>query len=226
MPRILVIEDEANIALGLQDDLTLEGYQVEVAGDGEAGSRLAQEGQFDLIILDIMLPKKDGFQICRELRRSGVTTPVLLLTAKTQEAEKVLGLDLGADDYVTKPFSPLELRARFKALLRRSQNQAVDVFRFGDCEVHFQKFEVCRSGVPVNLTPIEFKLLSALIRNRGKVLSRDQLLELVWGADTFITDRVVDTHITNLRKKIEPTSGHPHYIINVRGVGYRFDDLC
>ncbi len=226
MPRILVIEDEANIALGLQDDLTLEGYQVEVAGDGEAGSRLAQEGQFDLIILDIMLPKKDGFQICRELRRSGVTTPVLLLTAKTQEAEKVLGLELGADDYVTKPFSPLELRARIKALLRRSQNQAVDVFRFGDCEVHFQKFEVCRAGVPVNLTPIEFKLLSALIRNRGKVLSRDQLLELVWGADTFITDRVVDTHITNLRKKIEPASGHPHYIINVRGVGYRFDDLC
>ena len=226
MPRILVIEDEANIALGLQDDLTLEGYQVEVAGDGEAGSRLAQKGQFDLIILDIMLPKKDGFQICRELRRSGVTTPVLLLTAKTQEAEKVLGLELGADDYVTKPFSPLELRARIKALLRRSQNQAVDVFRFGDCEVHFQKFEVCRAGVPVNLTPIEFKLLSALIRNRGKVLSRDQLLELVWGADTFITDRVVDTHITNLRKKIEPASGHPHYIINVRGVGYRFDDLC
>ncbi len=226
MPRILVIEDEANIALGLQDDLTLEGYQVEVAGDGEAGSRLAQEGQFDLIILDIMLPKKDGFQLCRELRRSGVTTPVLLLTAKTQEAEKVLGLELGADDYVTKPFSPLELRARIKALLRRSQNQAVDVFRFGDCEVHFQKFEVCRAGVPVNLTPIEFKLLSALIRNRGKVLSRDQLLELVWGADTFITDRVVDTHITNLRKKIEPASGHPHYIINVRGVGYRFDDLC
>ena len=226
MPRILVIEDEANIALGLQDDLTLEGYQVEVAGDGEAGSRLAQEGQFDLIILDIMLPKKDGFQICRELRRSGVTTPVLLLTAKTQEAEKVLGLELGADDYVTKPFSPLELRARIKALLRRSQSQAVDVFRFGDCEVHFQKFEVCRAGVPVNLTPIEFKLLSALIRNRGKVLSRDQLLELVWGADTFITDRVVDTHITNLRKKIEPASGHPHYIINVRGVGYRFDDLC
>jgi two-component system alkaline phosphatase synthesis response regulator PhoP len=226
MPRILVIEDEANIALGLQDDLTLEGYQVEVAGDGEAGSRLAQEGQFDLIILDIMLPKKDGFQICRELRRSGVTTPVLLLTAKTQEAEKVLGLELGADDYVTKPFSPLELRARIKALLRRSQNQAVDVFRFGDCEVHFQKFEVCRAGVPVNLTPIEFKLLSALIRNRGKVLSRDQLLDLVWGADTFITDRVVDTHITNLRKKIEPASGHPHYIINVRGVGYRFDDLC
>ncbi len=226
MPRILVIEDEANIALGLQDDLTLEGYQVEVAGDGEAGSRLAQEGQFDLIILDIMLPKKDGFQLCRELRRSGVTTPVLLLTAKTQEAEKVLGLELGADDYVTKPFSPLELRARIKALLRRSQNQAVDVFRFGDCEVHFQKFEVCRAGVPVNLTPIEFKLLSALIRNRGKVLSRDQLLDLVWGADTFITDRVVDTHITNLRKKIEPASGHPHYIINVRGVGYRFDDLC
>jgi two-component system alkaline phosphatase synthesis response regulator PhoP len=179
-----------------------------------------------LIILDIMLPKKDGFQICRELRRSGVTTPVLLLTAKTQEAEKVLGLELGADDYVTKPFSPLELRARIKALLRRSQNQAVDVFRFGDCEVHFQKFEVCRAGVPVNLTPIEFKLLSALIRNRGKVLSRDQLLDLVWGADTFITDRVVDTHITNLRKKIEPASGHPHYIINVRGVGYRFDDLC
>ncbi|MDA2926428.1 response regulator transcription factor [Acidobacteria bacterium AH-259-G07] len=223
MARILVVEDEPSIALGLEDDLKLEGYQVEVVSDGETASRRAREGSFDLIILDLMLPQKGGFEVCRELRRAGLETPIIMLTAKTHEAEKVLGLELGADDYVTKPFSPLELRARVKAVLRRSQGELPEVYRFGDCEIDFHRFEVRRAGKPVKLTSLEFKLLTALVRNRGRVLNRDQLLDLVWGSDTFVTDRVVDTHITNLRKKIESGPDQPRYLVSIRGMGYRFD---
>ena len=223
MARILVVEDEPSIALGLEDDLKLEGYQVEVVSDGETASRRAREGSFDLIILDLMLPQKGGFEVCRELRRAGLETPIIMLTAKTHEAEKVLGLELGADDYVTKPFSPLELRARVKAVLRRSQSELPEVYRFGDCEIDFHRFEVRRAGKPVKLTSLEFKLLTALVRNRGRVLNRDQLLDLVWGSDTFVTDRVVDTHITNLRKKIESGPDQPRYLVSIRGMGYRFD---
>ena len=168
-----------------------------------------------------MLPGKDGFEVCRELRRGGIRTPLMLLTARDQEAEKVLGLELGADDYVTKPFSPLELRARVKALLRRAGEPRI--FRFGDIEVDLERLEVLRNGEPLRLTPLEFKLLAVFIRHRGKVLSRDRILDLAWGPDTFITDRVVDTHITNLRKKIEPDPTTPLYLIGVRGVGYRFE---
>ena len=223
MARILVVEDEPGIAVGLEDDLKLEGYEVEVVGDGETASQRAQEEPFDLIILDVMLPRKDGFEVCRELRRAGLRTPIILLTAKTHEAEKVLGLELGADDYVTKPFSPMELRARVKALLRRSAGEELEVYRFGDLEADFSRFELRRAGKPVGLTPLEFKLLATFIRHRGQVLSRDQLLDLVWGQGTFVTDRVVDTHITNLRKKIEPEAGQPRYLISVRGIGYRFE---
>ena len=221
--RILVVEDDPGIALALKDDLELEGYVVEVVADGERGAGRGRQGPFDLIILDVMLPKKDGFEVCRELRRAGVRTPILMLTARTQDAEKALGLDLGADDYVTKPFSPLELRARVKALLRRSQGDRPEIFRFGDCEVDLQRFELRRGGTPVAVTPIEFKLLVAFVRNRGRMLSRSQLLDQAWGAGTFVTDRVVDTHVTNLRKKIEPDSASPRYIVGVRGAGYRFD---
>lgn len=223
MARILVVEDEPGIALGLDADLRLEGYEVEIVTDGEAACRRAKETAFDLIILDVMIPKMDGFAVCRELRRSGLRTPIIMLTAKTHEAEKVLGLELGADDYVTKPFSPMELRARVKAVLRRGEDQRPDVYRFGDCEVDFIRFEVRRSGEAVSLTPIEFKLLAAFIRHRGRVLTRDELLNLAWGPGTFITDRVVDTHITNLRKKIEPAPSEPRFVVGVRGVGYRFD---
>jgi DNA-binding response OmpR family regulator len=223
MARILVVEDEPPLALGLEDDLKLEGYEVEVVRDGETASRRAREQSFDLIILDVMLPHKDGFEVCRELRRAGLRMPVILLTAKTQESDKVLGLELGADDYVTKPFSPRELRARVKAALRRAAGEMPEIYRFGDAEVNFTRCELRRGGRVVEMTPIEFKLLAAFIRHRAQTLSRNKLLDQVWGRETFVTDRVVDTHITNLRKKIEPTPSEPRFLVNVRGMGYRFD---
>jgi DNA-binding response OmpR family regulator len=226
MTRILVVEDEPGIALGLEDDLRIEGYEVEVAGDGITALRRAREAAFDLIVLDVMLPGKDGFDVCRELRRSGHRTPILMLTAKAQEAEKVLGLELGADDYVTKPFGTRELRARIKALLRRAGGEPQDQpdsYRFGDVEVDFRRGELRRGGEAIELTPIEFKLLDVFIRARGRVLSRDQLMDAAWGHDTFASARVVDNHIANLRKKIEPDPAQPRYLRNVRGLGYRFD---
>jgi len=223
MKRILVVEDEPSIAFGLQLDLKNEGYDVEVETDGEGALQRVKNEVFDLILLDVMLPRKDGFEVCRELRRGGSKTPVIMLTAKTQEAEKVLGLEIGADDYVTKPFSPRELRARVKAALRRTAEDELPNYRFGDAEVDFGRCELRRAGKSVDLTAFEFKLLAAFVRNRGKVLSRDQLLDLVWGHGTFVTDRVVDNHIVTLRKKVEPEPSEPRFIVSVRGLGYRFD---
>jgi DNA-binding response OmpR family regulator len=223
MARILIVEDEPTLALGLEDDFKLEGYEVEVVRDGETASRRAREQAFDLIILDVMLPHKDGFEVCRELRRAGLRTPIILLTAKTQESDKVLGLELGADDYVTKPFSPRELRARVKAALRRAGGEMPEIYRFGDAEVNFARCEIRRAGKPVEVTPIEFKLLATFIRHRGHTLNRDKLLEAVWGRETFVTDRAVDTHVTNLRKKIESKASEPQFLVSVRGMGYRFD---
>jgi DNA-binding response OmpR family regulator len=223
MKRILVVEDEPAIAFGLQLDLKSEGYDVEIESDGESALQRARKEAFDLILLDVMLPGKDGFEVCRELRRGGSKTPVIMLTAKTQEAEKVLGLEIGADDYVTKPFSPRELRARVKAALRRTAEDDLPIYRFGDAEVDFGRCELRRAGKPVELTALEFKLLAAFVRNGGKVLSRDQLLDLVWGHGTFVTDRVVDNHVVTLRKKVEPEPSEPRYIVSVRGLGYRFD---
>jgi len=223
MPRILVVEDEPAIAFGLEADLKAEAYDVEVVGDGEAALRRAREGGLDLILLDVMLPRKDGFEVCRELRRAGFRTPIILLTARSQEVEKVMGLEWGADDYVTKPFSPPELRARIKAVLRRTSVDEQPVFRFGDAEVDFVRCELRRAGQVVEITALEFKLLTAFIRNRGRVLSRQRLLDEAWGPGTFITDRVVDNHIVMLRKKVEPEPHTPRYLVNVRGLGYRFD---
>jgi DNA-binding response OmpR family regulator len=225
MTRILVVEDEPGIALGLEDDLRLEGWDVELVGDGLAASQRAREHPFDLILLDVMLPGKDGFEVCRELRKAGVQTPIIMMTAKAQEAEKVLGLDLGADDYVTKPFSPRELRARIRAALRRGATtpQSAELFRFGDIEVNAERCEVRRGGAVVETTATEFKLLSVFVRNRGRVLSRDRLLDQAWGEGTFLTDRVVDNHIVALRRKIEPDPAAPKYLVSVRGLGYRFD---
>ena len=223
MKRILIVEDENAIAFGLQIDLKNEGYDVEIESDGAKALLRARRETFDLILLDVMLPGRDGFEICRELRRSGSKTPVIMLTARTQEAEKVLGLEIGADDYVTKPFSPRELRARVMAALRRGAKDEAPVYRFGDAEVDFERCELRRAGNPIEMTAFEFKLLAAFIRNAGKVLSRDNLLNLVWGPGTFVTDRVVDNHIVTLRKKIEPAPSEPRYIVSVRGLGYRFD---
>ena len=223
MARILVVEDDSAIAMGLEDDLTLEGYEIEIAKDGQTGTARARDGDFDLVLLDVMLPKKDGFEVCRELRRGGCKIPIIMLTAKTHDAEKVLGLEVGADDYVTKPFSPAELRARIKAVLRRTLNDTPDVYRFGDVEVNFARFELLRSGEVVHVTPTELRLLSVFVRNPGRVLSRQEITDQVWGEGTAITPRVVDTHVANLRQKIEANPAEPVFLVGVRGVGYRFD---
>jgi DNA-binding response OmpR family regulator len=223
MTRLLVVEDEPDIALGLKDDLERHGYEVRIAADGESALDRGREQEWDLILLDLMLPGRDGFAVCRELRQAGIRTPVIMLTARTHEAEKVLGLELGADDYVTKPFSPRELRARIQALLRRVADVSEGTYRFGDCEVDFDRGEVRRGGAPVDVTALEFRLLSAFIRRRGHVLSRRQIIDAAWGEDTFVTDRVVDTHILNLRKKIEPEPSRPCHLCSVRGMGYRFE---
>ena len=225
MSRILIVEDDQAIAIALEDDLRMEGYSVEVAHDGETASRRAREAQFDLILLDLMLPKKDGFEVCREIRRAGVESKILMLTARTQDTDKVLGLDLGADDYVTKPYSPKELRARIRALLRRVETADVTakIVRFGDCEIDFDRAELRRAGKLLPVTPLEFKLLGLFVRRPGRVLTRRLLLDEIWGKETAITERVVDNQIANLRKKIEPSPAEPLYLKSVRGIGYRFD---
>ena len=223
MARILVVEDEPDIALGLQLDLRDEGHDVEIASDGAEASRRGREPGWDLILLDVMLPHKDGFEVCRELRRAKVRTPVLMLTAKAQEAEKVMGLDMGADDYVTKPFSPRELRARIRALLRRAAPAAEPVQRIGDCEVDFSRAELRRGGERFDLTAIELRMIEVFVRNRGRVLTRAQVISEVWGNDVFVTDRVVDTHVVKLRRKIETDPAEPRHIVSVRGIGYRFE---
>jgi DNA-binding response OmpR family regulator len=223
MTHILVVEDEPSIAFGLETDLQAEGYQTTVAVTGPEAVARARGGGFDLILLDVMLPGKDGFEVCRDLRRAGIQTPVMLLTARTHDAEKVMGLELGADDYITKPFNPRELRARIKAVLRRTGPPPAAVFRFGDVSVDFERCEVKRGDVVVDLSALEFKLLSAFTRHRGRVLSREQLLDLVWGQGVALNDRAVDNHIVALRRKLEPDPGDPRHIVNVRGLGYRFD---
>ena len=224
--RILVVEDEYAIAVGLRDDLEAEGYQVDVAADGIEGERAARDGGYDLILLDLMLPKKDGFAVCRALRASGVRTPIIVLTARAQEADKVLGLELGADDYVTKPFSSRELRARVRAVLRRVADAAPGpaTFERGDLVVDFNRYETRRAGQVVALTPTEYRLLAALVGNRGRVLSVDEVIDQVWGKGIALTDRVVYTHVNKLRAKIEPHPSKPEIVVGVRGVGYRLGD--
>jgi two-component system alkaline phosphatase synthesis response regulator PhoP len=222
--KVLIVEDERGIAMALEDDLTLEGYRVEVIADGAEAVKRARTTTFDVILLDVMLPGKDGFEVCRELRRSGVRTPILMLTARAQEAEKVLGLEAGADDYVTKPFGVRELRARIAALLRRSGSGSTPrIVRVGEVEVDFDRGEIRRGDQTTPLTPLEFKLLQVFIRSSGRILSREQLITEAWGPNTFVTDRVVDNHIGSLRRKLEPDSTEPRHLRNIRGLGYRFD---
>lgn len=224
--KILIVEDEEGLILTLTDRLRSEGFDVTSANDGKKGFDLAVAETFDLIVLDVMLPKKNGYDICRDLRQKGIATPVLMLTAKGETIDKVLGLKLGADDYLTKPFEVIELMARIEALLRRSPQHtngaSHDAFRFGEVAVDFKRAEVTKNACAVELSAMEFKLLQFLIENRGSVHSRDQLLDAVWGYDAMPTTRTVDVHIAWLRQKLEANPKHPQYIQTVHGLGYKF----
>ena len=225
MQRILVVEDEPTIAMGLQDDLEQESYAVEIVNDGAMAIKRILEGEFDLILLDVMLPGADGFTVCRDVRMKGIRTPIIMLTAKGEEVDRIVGLELGADDYVTKPFSPRELLARIKAVLRRThiEPEPASNYRFADITVDFDRFEVLRKGEKIDLTAMEFKLLRAFLESRGQVLTIDELLRKIRGEDVFLTDRVIYTHVNNLRSKIEENPHNPKLLISVRGIGYRFD---
>jgi DNA-binding response OmpR family regulator len=224
MARILIVEDEPDLAFSLEEDLRRQGHHPAHASDGLQGLQLGRERLWDLILLDVMLPKMDGYDVCAGLRKAGVTTPIIMLTARAHEAEKEIGLDAGADDYVTKPFSLRELRARIRAQLRRSERQAGQKVAFGDCEVDFDRAELRRAGEPVEVTPQELRLLQILLSNRGRVFTRAQLIDAAWGAGAAVTDRAVDTQVFNLRRKIEPVPAQPRFLLGVRGLGYRFAD--
>ena len=227
MKKILIIEDARNIRMALEDDFRFEGYQVETAATGPEGLEKAMDLNLDIIILDLMLPELSGLEICKELRRRDIGTPIIMLTAKSQEFDKVLGLELGADDYITKPFSPFELQARVKALLRRSeirsQQAATATIRSGPFELDPSKYLFTKNSQPVQLTTIEFALMKLLMQHAGKVLRRDDILRRVWGEEVYVTPRTVDTHIANLRRKIEDDPEQSHWITGIRGAGYRFN---
>jgi two-component system, OmpR family, alkaline phosphatase synthesis response regulator PhoP len=223
--RILLVEDEPGLALTLTDRLAAEGYAVETAQDGEAGYQRAANEGFDLILLDVMLPLKSGFDICRDLRQDGIDVPILMLTARGQVLDRVLGLKLGSDDYLVKPFEMIELLARIEALLRRAPMTGpakMDSYQFEDIKVDLRRAEVFRAGNPVELSAREFYLLRYFIDNRDTVLSREELLEKVWGYDTTPQTRTVDVHVAWLRQKLEPNPKHPCLILTVHGMGYKF----
>lgn len=223
--RILIVEDELGLILVLKDRLAGEGYQPFVCSDGMEGFNRACEEQFDLIILDIMLPGKNGLDICRDLRKKDINTPILMLTAKKQVIDKVLGLKLGADDYLSKPFEVIELLARVEALLRRSggeSSQGGNILFFGDISVNKEKVVVMKDGEELELSSKEFKLLVFLLENRNKVFSRDELLDQVWGYNATPSTRTVDVHIASLRSKLERNHKHPKHILTVHGMGYKF----
>jgi two-component system, OmpR family, alkaline phosphatase synthesis response regulator PhoP len=229
MTRILIAEDDPDLALGLKNNLEIEGYEVQIACDGDAALTRARHWRPELLILDLVMPKLDGLRVLRDLRARDSSTAVLILTARGDEADKVRGLKLGADDYVTKPFGLLELLARVESLLRRrrggSPDDAADpVLRFGTVEVDQSARRVSRSGAEVTLRPKEYDLLIELLRHRGKVRSRLDLMQAVWGYSSAVITRTVDTHMFELRRKLEDDAASPRHIITVRGVGYRLDD--
>jgi two-component system alkaline phosphatase synthesis response regulator PhoP len=223
--RLLLIEDEAGLQLVLTDRLTAEGYQVETAADGELGFARASGEPFDIIVLDVMLPKRDGFDVARSLRQQGVQTPILMLTARGQVVDRVIGLKLGADDYLTKPFEMVELLARLEALLRRAPATAgvsLERYQFADVIVDVRKAEVTRGGARVELSAKEFHLLRYFIEHRGATISRDELLHQVWGYQNMPSTRTVDVHVAWLRQKLEPNPRIPQFILTVHGLGYKF----
>jgi two-component system, OmpR family, alkaline phosphatase synthesis response regulator PhoP len=222
---ILIVEDEKALRMTLSDRLLNDGYKVECAADGDEGVRLATRDRFDLIILDVMLPRRSGFDVCRDLRHAGLTVPILMLTARGQVADKVVGLKLGADDYLTKPFDMMELTARIEALLRRGAQHAgaaTGVQQIGDLRLDFRGTQVSRRGKPVNLSAREFQLLRFMVEHRGETLSRDTILKEVWGYSTETFTRTVDVHIATLRQKLERDPRSPQLILTVQGLGYKF----
>ena len=224
MDKILIVEDDNAILMGIKDDLEFEGYKVSTALDGKEGLKQALDQDFQLIILDIMLPELNGFEVCKKIREGGKNTPVLMITAvRTEEMDKVVGLGLGADDYVTKPVGTRELVARVKAILRRAlhREEVGEIHTFGDVSVNFKSHEVHKAGKNLHLTALEFKLLKHLIEHNGEVLTRDNLLDEAW-EDAIVSPRTINPHIAHLRMKIEDDPANPRFIISVRGVGYKF----
>jgi DNA-binding response OmpR family regulator len=223
MSRILIVEDDPAMSVALRDGFEFEKYAVEMATDGEEGFRLASRGDHDLMILDVMLPKKSGLDVCKELRKNGSSTPIIMLTARGQEIDKIVGLKLGADDYVTKPFSFMELLARVEAVLRRvSKTVAGDEYAFGEVALDFRTYQATRQGAPIELTPREFRILRYFIDHKEEVVSRDALLNHVWGYDSSAFTRTVDTHMARLRQKIEHVPAEPRHLLTVHRMGYKF----
>jgi two-component system alkaline phosphatase synthesis response regulator PhoP len=234
MRRVLVIEDEPGLVMALTQRFGSEGYEVETADDGEQGLALGLSESFDVIVLDLMLPRRNGFDVCRDLRQQGINTPIIMLTARGQVVDRVVGLKLGADDYLTKPFAMMELLARVEALLRRSgssrpsdggqssRRRSSEVFQFGTVRVDFRRTVVTRDDKAVNVSAREFKLLRYLIEHSGATVSRDELLNEVWGYNSMTTTRTVDVHISSLRQKIEEDPRHPKSIVTIHGFGYKF----
>ena len=226
--KVIVVDDEVSIATLLKFNLEQAGFEVETAHDGKSGLKLAEKKDAVLIVLDLMLPEMDGLEVCKRLRQQKVNTPILMLTAKDDEFDKVLGLELGADDYLTKPFSPREVVARVKAILRRSAPQESpveeDVIQIGDVKIVASNYEVFKQGERLELTPKEFELLAYLAKNKGRVLTRDQLLSAIWNYDFVGDTRIVDVHISHLREKIEPVTKKPTYIKTIRGLGYKMEE--
>jgi len=220
--KILIVEDEPAMVRLLRDNFVYEGYEVVVATDGEAALHLAFEQKPHLILLDIMLPKLDGLSVCRRLRERHLDTPILMLTARNLEQDKVTGLRIGADDYLTKPFSVAELLARTEAVLRRTGQTRIETYRFGDIVVNFSSFEATKAGQPIDLSPREYEILRYLIEHRGQVISRTEMLDRIWGYDSQALTRTVDSHIANLRQKIEDVPAQPAYIQTVHRIGYKF----
>jgi len=224
MPKILIVEDEPGMVAGLRDNFEYEGYQVVTANDGVSGLERALSESPDLVILDVMMPRMSGLDVCKQLKAKRPSLPIIMLTARGQEVDKVVGLELGADDYVTKPFSIRELLARVKAVLRRVHALPKDAERysFGDVEVNLRSCQVSRRGKQLEISSKEFELLKYFISHSGEAISRDRLLEDVWGYERFPTTRTVDAHIVRLRQKLEPKPEDPHFILTVHGVGYKF----
>ncbi len=223
-PAILIIEDDATLLRGLKDNFVSHGYRVKTAVDGQQGLNAALGAPPDLILLDIMLPQINGYEVCRLIRERGLEMPIIMLTAKGQEEDIIRGLELGADDYVTKPFSIRQLLARVKAFLRRRQVKTCEEYRFGDCRLDLTSHKLFRSGVEIQLTTKEFRMLEYFVQRPGRALTRSDILDSVWGNSVIVTSRSVDRCITTLRGKIEPDPRHPFFIRTIRDIGYRFED--